>query len=253
MGKLLKMEMLVVYFLTIVVFCITSSVTVPKSKKLKILFIGNSYTYTHEMPCIFEKIAKLKGKDVYVDSNTKGGCSLKEHCERDDMYEALRSEKWDLVVIQGYSREFIVSDKKIDIDSKPYIDKIIKAAKASNEKVKFAFYMTWAYKNGYHENESSNTSKKMIDRIAHGYEYLSKGYNIPVVPVGLVWQQMEDKNELNLYQRDRAHPSIYGSYAAACTFYASIFNESPEGVRTREIRKKKEAYIQKEVAAYLGY
>jgi hypothetical protein len=34
---------------------------------------------------------------------------------------------------------------------------------------------------------------------------------------------------LNLYSSDNSHPSIYGSYLAACTFYASIFKKSAVG------------------------
>jgi PKD repeat protein len=34
---------------------------------------------------------------------------------------------------------------------------------------------------------------------------------------------------MELYQTDESHPSIIGSYLAACTFYATIFHKSPVG------------------------
>jgi PKD repeat protein len=34
---------------------------------------------------------------------------------------------------------------------------------------------------------------------------------------------------INLYSSDNSHPSIYGSYLAACTFYASLFKKSAVG------------------------
>jgi hypothetical protein len=35
--------------------------------------------------------------------------------------------------------------------------------------------------------------------------------------------------ELDLWQGDGSHPNSYGTYLAACVFYAVIFQESPEG------------------------
>lgn len=69
-----------------------------RAEPIKILFIGNSYTHMNDMPLIFERIAKAAGKEVKVEKNTRSGASLRIHSEREDMYEAIKQEKWDWTV-----------------------------------------------------------------------------------------------------------------------------------------------------------
>jgi len=53
-------------------------------------------------------------------------------------------------------------------------------------------------------------------------------FNSYVVPVGIVWKKIRDFHpEIELYDSDESHPSLAGSYVAACTFYASLFHKSP--------------------------
>ena len=50
----------------------------------------------------------------------------------------------------------------------------------------------------------------------------------PIAPVGMVWKEIREKfPTIDLYAPDQAHPSQFGSYVAACTFYTSIYKESP--------------------------
>ena len=46
---------------------------------MNILFIGNSYTYVHNVPELFEKLAKENEKNITVDSVTKGARKLYEN------------------------------------------------------------------------------------------------------------------------------------------------------------------------------
>jgi hypothetical protein len=51
-----------------------------------------------------------------------------------------------------------------------------------------------------------------------------------VSPVGAVWKQVRDSlPALELYSPDESHPSVAGTYVAACTFYAAIWRKSPVG------------------------
>ena len=47
-------------------------------------------------------------------------------------------------------------------------------------------------------------------------------------PVGNLWKRLRSSAPaINLYDADESHPSLAGSYAAACTFYAIFFSKSP--------------------------
>ena len=71
---------------------------------MNVLFIGNSYTYYHEMPFLFEQLANSNGKTVTVHSITKGGRRLEEFTDSSDPITAaldalLTKETFDVCFI----------------------------------------------------------------------------------------------------------------------------------------------------------
>ena len=237
--------------LLIVLFTSISSIAA-STDSLSILFIGNSYTHMNVMPKIFEKLCKDRNKPIYVEMNTKAGASFNDHITRDDMYEAIRSRKWDYVVLQGFSRELSLGYDKIDKETLPYLNRIVDSVKANNNCTNILFYLTWGYKNGYSAMQENNTFDKMAANIIEGYCYLGSCYDIPIVPVGIVWKNVRAKYpEINLYSEDDAHPNKNGSYLAACTFYTAVFRESIVGAITATIDAKTATIIQKEASNYV--
>lgn len=190
---------------------------------LKILFIGNSYTQMNEMPSILQKMVDKSGEKAIIERNTKSGASFKIHSERKDMYASIKSRNWDYVVLQGYSRELSYTPEYIDSATVPFVNKIIDSIYAKNACTNVLLFMTWGYEGGFLDREEVNTYEKMAHSIERGYRYLSSLYNIAVVPVGMVWKSVKQKSDEDLYVADRAHPSVNGSYLAACTFYNVIF------------------------------
>ena len=72
---------------------------------MHILMIGNSYTFCNEMPTILEAIAAANGKELAVESITKGGRKLIENVTGGDELaektaEAARSGHYDAVLLQ---------------------------------------------------------------------------------------------------------------------------------------------------------
>ena len=197
---------------------------------IKILFIGNSYTYRNNMPSIFESIAISKGKKVYVQDCTLGKATLFIQSRRFEVKNAISKENWDFIIIQGSSRDFVKAPSIIKNKTKPALEKIIKAIQKNNPSTKMLFYMTWGYRNGFKPIDEVNTFEKMADKIRDRYLELYKTYDIGVVPVGMAWKDVRKKrSEVVLYVKDGAHPSLKGSYLAASCFYSAIFNESAVG------------------------
>jgi hypothetical protein len=51
-----------------------------------------------------------------------------------------------------------------------------------------------------------------------------------VIPAGLAFARVRAKQpELNLYQPDRRHPSMAGTYLASCVVFAALTGRSPVG------------------------
>lgn len=213
---------------------------------LKVLFIGNSYTHMNDMPSMFEKISKEAGMNVLVEKCAQSSATFQIHAEeRPEIYEAIKSRKWDYVILQGFSREMAFEPTELDTTVIPYIDKLIRAIYENNACTNVMFYMTWGYKNGYSHRKETDSYDKMTAKIETGYSYVGHFYDLPVVPVGLVWKQQRKNNpNINLYARDLAHPSKNGSYLVACTFFKAIFGTEGKIDHSRIIRKKYSEEIQ---------
>ena len=208
------------------VFSIGTMSYAQETEPTKILFIGNSYTHMNNMPTIFDKLARSEGRNVLVQKSTHSGFCFREHALREDMYEAINSQQWDYIVLQGYSREFSYRPGHIDTATVPYLKQITDSIYTNNPCTRVLFYMTWGYENGFPEREEINTYNKMADSIERGYTYVSELFRIPVVPVGMIWKDVKENTSIDLYAKDRAHPSMHGSFLIANTFYNALFYSS---------------------------
>jgi hypothetical protein len=197
---------------------------------MKILFIGNSYTHYNNMPELFEKIAKSKKIKVDVVMNAKSNHTFKMHCQRPEMFEAIRSNKWDYLILQGFSRELMCDRSVIDTASLPYFKTILDSVYLNHPCTNVLLYMTWGYKNGFIHNSDTLNFDDMSERVQNGYRYLSELYNLSIVPIGQIWKAFRKNNpNIELYQEDGQHPNLTGSYLIASGFYSSIFKSSSNG------------------------
>ena len=92
------------------------------------------------------------------------------------------------------------------------------------------YFMTWGRENGDPQWDSINSFYKMNDRLRLAYLRISDSAEASVAPVGSAWRYVRDNYpSIQLYSGDGSHPSVAGSYLAACTFYTSLFHKSPVG------------------------
>lgn len=197
-------------------------------QETSVLFIGNSFTFYNYMPGILKDIASANGKTMHVDTAVTGGKDLKFHSGRQRTYEMIKSKKWDYIVLQGHSNEFAQPDGKVDTLTLPFAKRIIDSIRLHSPCSRVLFYMTWGYKNGNPKWKAIAHYDSMQLRIERQYLRFADMFNAGVVPVGMVWKEVRDSYPIiNLYDPDRFHPILTGSYLSACTFYTTIFGETP--------------------------
>lgn len=84
------------------------------------------------------------------------------------------------------------------------------------------FFMSWAYQD----------KPEMAEQLAQAYTEVGNAHQALVIPAGLAFaRSIAQKPEVNLYVADKRHPSLAGTYLAACTTYAALFGKSPVGLR----------------------
>jgi hypothetical protein len=87
-------------------------------------------------------------------------------------------------------------------------------------------YMTWARR---HTPEAQQAITDAYNTIGHEIGAI-------VVPVGLAWQSFLAKHDKPvLHDRDQSHPTLAGSYLAACVFLAVLLKQNPIGMASGPI------------------
>jgi hypothetical protein len=82
------------------------------------------------------------------------------------------------------------------------------------------FFMSWAYAD----------KPEMTAQLASAYEKAGKDNNALVVPAGLAFANAISKRpEIQLIISDKRHPTLLGTYLAACTVMASVYKINPIG------------------------
>jgi hypothetical protein len=81
--------------------------------------------------------------------------------------------------------------------------------------------MTWAYAD----------APEMTAQLAEQYTIAGNANDALVIPAGLAFAKAIARNpQVNLYDPDKRHPSLAGSYLGAATIYASLYGKSPAGL-----------------------
>lgn len=205
-----------------------TGIGVQAQEQTSVLFIGNSFTFMNNMPFMFRDIAIASGKKIHVDTVVEGGKNFNYHATNPETYEKIKERKWDYIIIQGHSNELAQPESKIDKSSLPFAQQIVDSIRANSSCTQVVLYMTWAYKFGNPKWAPIASYDSMQLRIKNQYLRFADLLDARVSPVGEVWKNVRTNHSgINLYYSDNQHPSLAGSYLSACTFYTSIFGESP--------------------------
>jgi hypothetical protein len=90
-------------------------------------------------------------------------------------------------------------------------------------------FMAWAGRDGL-PGAGYEDYAAMQAQVQAGYLEIASEIEAMVAPAGVAWQSALARNpQLDLWQRDGIHPTTEGTYLAACVFYATLFQQSPEG------------------------
>jgi PKD repeat protein len=201
----------------------------------KILFVGNSYVYTNNLPLVLYNLALSNGDTIIYDSSAPGGYTFLQHTTNATTLSKINAQDWDYVVLQEQSQKPAFSPSQVQAETYPYAAQLNDLILANDSCTQTVFFMTWGRKYG----DASNcgfyppvcTFEGMQWRLRGSYVEMADDNEALVSPVGeaFKYSRMADST-INLYTPDNSHPSVAGTYLAACTFYATIFETSPVGL-----------------------
>lgn len=217
----------------VLVFLLACS-TAFAQNSINVLFIGNSYTATNNLPQMISNIASAMGENMTYSSNTPGGCTFMQHCSNASM-TMIQQGSWDIVVLQEQSQLPSFPQWQVEQECFPYAQRLVDSIMAHNPNAEPMFYMTWGRRNGDQDNASEfpvlGTYEGMDSMLCERYTYMAEANNASLCPVGRVWRYLRTNNsDIELYASDGSHPSVAGTYAAACAFYVMFFHRDPDSI-----------------------
>ncbi len=180
--------------------------------KLRVLFIGNSYTYFNDLPGLVERLSAAAGRPVEARSVVEPGASLERHWSVGLALRKIQQGGWDFVVLQEASGRSLTDRKGMFGHARAFDAEIRKQGGRT------ILFLTWA----------AQAQPETQAEITRAHEELARELGAQVAPVGPAWQKVVQRNpNMELYLPDGSHPSLAGSYLGACVFLAVFYGERP--------------------------
>lgn len=197
---------------------------------LHLLFIGNSYTYVNDLPSMLASIAATAGKPPLITTAevTQGGATLGVHWSNGEAQTQINSHQFTHVVLQGQSWEPIAGYTEFMSFGEQFENLIVDAG------AKPTLFVTWARAPGDPTYAKASTIDYMFspgqmqDELTSAYDDLAK--QTPGTLLSCAGEAFRRSHELFpsivLHQDDFSHPTVAGTYLAACTFYVALTGQS---------------------------
>lgn len=191
------------------------------TRDLNVLFVGNSYTFGHDVPGLVEKLRPVHDGVRYRFSTAMladGGQNLIEYVNDPRMLDLLGRAKWDVIVLQDRSVAIAYLDQQLSFQSAS--DWFAEAA--AREGAALVFFQTWPRQAGHEIYDDKPVSGRyspprspqdMYEQVARMYAQTARVHDATVAPVGQCWLRADDP--ARLYSNDGSHASLAGARLTA--------------------------------------
>lgn len=187
---------------------------------LRVLFVGNSYTYYNNLIQMVSLISDSLDTKLICTKSTVGGTNLGEHWNEQKGLKSktlIQNGSYDIVVFHDHSMRPIEAP-----DSLLYYGGLL-CELIKSKKARPFIYNTWS-------REKTPETQGVINS---AYSRLAKQCGASRVRVGDSWQEfLKSMPQATLYSSDGSHPSNLGTFIAALCFVKSITGQLPSSLPT---------------------
>ncbi len=188
----------------------------PDTASINILFVGNSLTYSNDLPKLVYEFAKTKDVEISTKMIAKPNYAIIDHLDNgSQVITEINSKKYDYVVIQqGPSSQS--EGRKLLFEGGKRFSEICKKNDAE-----LVFFMVWPSRAYYHT----------FDGVIKNHTEAALEYEAILSPVGKQWKDYFDNTgDFSYYGPDQFHPSLEGSNAAAMIIFDTLLKtlQKPE-------------------------
>ncbi len=179
-------------------------------KPIKILFVGNSLTYTNQLPLLVEKEAKEHGLIVHTSLVAYPNYAIEDHWNDGKVRQLLEKERYDFLILQQ-GPSSLAEGRQMLLDYGAKFKSVCEA-----QQTQLVFYMVWPSLRYY----------QSFDKVIQNYTNAAQSTDALLCPVGSVWKAyIEQTKDRSYYGPDGFHPSEKGSTVAAQVIVKTLFPE----------------------------
>ncbi|MFZ1717368.1 MAG: hypothetical protein WAT88_18845 [Saprospiraceae bacterium] len=173
-----------------------------------ILFVGNSLTYTNDLPKMVVAFGKESGVEIKTTILAYPNYALEDHWNDGQVQKLIAKNKYDFVVVQqGPSSQIDGRQMLLDYGAK------LKTL-CDNTNTQLAFFMVWP----------AFSNIQTFDGVIQNYTDAALTTNSLLCPVGELWKKhFQDTGDYSFYGPDMFHPSEIGSKNAAKIIFETLF------------------------------
>jgi hypothetical protein len=203
-------------------FLIQSSFAQVKKDTLRVLFVGNSFSYYYNLPQVLNEMSVYSDK-IYIDTRHSlvGGSNLSQHLRGENNTQTLNilaKEKFDYVILNHHSLAATKEMNTFFETSKKMVELV------RSKQAKPIFMMTWAYK----------SNPLMIKKIATAYQDMCQKIEVDFVPCGHLFDEVRKwRPDINMFEDDDKHPSKHATYLNGLAFFKYFSNEKTSKIPKR--------------------
>lgn len=217
---------------------------------LRVLWVGNSYTYFNDLPSIVQQIAATQQMKISCTRFLKGGERFSGHLRNQELLKALAAGGWDYVVLQEQSSAPAMPTRQVAREVYPQARTLDSLVHAASPDAQVIFYMTWGHKNGNRfpipEYPPINRYETMQERLITSYLEMAYDNDARCAPVGMAWRRVRaERPDYVLYAQDCFHPALPGSYLAANVIFTTIYDKPYQTDCTMGLPPEQAEYLQR--------
>jgi hypothetical protein len=201
--------------------------SIAPSPTLRVLIVGNSYTRFNVFPRLLQRLAAgvPGGVRMLVDAEARSGFSLRMHLRGGQALPRIRAGHYSHVVLQAHSMSAIDHPSELAADVERF------KQTADQVHARTVLYETWPRHPGarlYRKHPLVHSYEDMAGRVEHTYAEIAQQLGAVLAPIGSAFEHaFSSEPELAVWGPDGSHPTLAGSFLAACVLYGSITGEDP--------------------------
>jgi hypothetical protein len=183
------------------------SASVSHAETLRVLFIGNSLTYTNDLPWIVAALSRGGEVEIEAGMIAHPNAALEDHWDDVNVRREIATKRWNVVVMQQGPSSLASSRANLVEWAVKLADEI----RASGARP--ALLTVWP----------DVSRRAYLDDVIESYEMAAKACGCELLPAGRAWKEAWARSRwLSLYGADGFHPGPEGSYLAALVIWGGL-------------------------------